>query len=202
MNRRKFATTALASALLPISASTQQQVATPQSHPDSTIDPRTRDLTATLSEISPAALLHALETADVTNTTLIDANGGDAPVAIPWADYGDTDLYSSLGGVGLTSGGTDLNNPDTEILGAYIVYETAEIAYHEFIRKIGDLYDNPSSTMSVAGTNVWIVESDDFQIGTWRIANVMMTALLSDHDGTIVDGIVGHLEDVAGSLVR
>lgn len=202
MNRRTFATTALAAGLLPGTAMMNQQ-ATPQVQPLNAldaVDARTRDLTATLAAISPTALLEALESADVTNEVLIEANGGDAPTSVPWADYGDTDLYSSLGGVGLTSGGMDLSDPDTGMLGAYIVYESAEISYHEFVRKIGDIYESPMSRMSVAGTNVWIVESGEMQIGTWRIGNVMMMAMLSGQQGSLVEGIIGHLDDVATSL--
>ena len=202
MNRRTFATTALAAGLLPGTAMMKQE-ATPQTQPPRSpdaVDMRTRDLTETLAPISPTTLLEALESADVTNDVLIEANGGDAPTSVPWADYGDTDLYSSLGGVGLTSGGTDLSDPDTGMIGAYIVYESAEIAYHEFVRKIGDIYENPTSTMSVAGTNVWIVESGEMQIGTWRIGNVMMMAIFTDRQGGTVEGIIGHLTDVATSL--
>ena len=203
MNRRSFAATAVIASFLPVTASMKQSNATPEVRPPheaDAVDTRTRDLTEALASISPTSLLEALESAEVTNATLVEANGGEAPTSVPWADYGDTDLYSSLGGVGLTTGGSNLSDPETEMLGAYIVYETAEIAYHEFTRKIGDIYENPSNTMSIAGTNVWIVESDEFQIGTWRIGNVMMMAMISDQEGAIVEGIIGHLNDVAMSV--
>lgn len=203
MNRRSFAATALAASFLPGTAMMKQSNATPEGQPPhvtDTVDTRTRDLTTLLASISPTALLETLEAVEVTNEALIEANGGEAPTAVPWADHGDTDLYSSLGGVGLTTGGTNLSAPETEMLGAYIVYETADIAYHEFTRKIGDIYENPSNTMTTAGTTIWIVESSGFSIGTWRIGNVMMMAMFSDRQGVTVDGIIGHLSDVAMSL--
>lgn len=205
MNRRSFAAAALAAGFLPATAAMKQGDATPQVQPPretETVDTRTRDLTTLLASISPASLLEALEGEDVTNEALVETNGGDAPTAVPWADYGDTDLYSSLGGVGLTTGGTNLSDAETTMLGAYIIYETADIAYHEFTRKIGDVYETPSNTLSVAGTNVWIVESGDFSIGTWRIGNVMMMAMLSGQQGLTIEGIIGHLNDVALSLMR
>lgn len=203
MNRRTFASTALAVSLLPATAAMKQQDATPETQraPDiDEVDIRTRNLTDALKSISPAALLEALESAEVNNTDLIEANGGEVPTSVPWADYGDTDLYSSLGGVGLTTGGMNLSDPDTEMIGGYIVYESADIAYHEFTRKIADIYENPSNTMAVAGTNVWLVESDDFRIGTWRIGNVMMMAMLHDQQAGVVEGLIGHLNDVATNL--
>lgn len=139
-----------------------------------------------------------LETAEVTNPVLIEASGSDALIAVPWADYGDTDLYSSLGGVIISAGNDSyLHSSEMIMVGGYIVYESAEIAYHEFTRKIGDAYENPSSTSAIGGTNIWLLEVDDFRIGTWRIGNVMMIALVTEHQGTIIEGIIGHLEDVA-----
>lgn len=203
MNRRAFAITALSTALTPVVASAHLSEATPEgenARENDSVDSRTRDLTRILQSVSPVALLESLEKSPVTNEQLIQAGAGSDPVSIPWADYGDTDLYSSLGGVIIAAGDTYLHDPDTEMLGGYIVYESADIAYHEFTRKLGDWYNNPSMTSAVAGTNVWVMESDEISIGTWRIGNVMMMALLGDFEGDIVEGIIGHLGDVATAL--
>lgn len=204
MNRRTFTLSVFGTSLLPKAISASQPQATPdaeRAHPDQSIDPRTRDLTRVLQSISPVSLIESLERAQVNSETLIAAAGAVEPVSTPWADYSDTDLLSSLGGVILASGDTSLYDPDAQTLGGYIVYESAEIAYHEFTRKLGNTYDNPSITSAVAGTNVWMIESDNLQIGTWRIGYVMMMAMISEMQYSVVDGIIEHLAEVADSVV-
>lgn len=206
MNRRRFSLTAATIALIPGMAIAHQSEATPSASPKheaDQVDSRTRDLTRDLQSISPVTLLETLEVAPVTNEDLVNAASDGQPISVPWADYGDTDLYSSLGGVGIVVGSTDLSSPDTEMLGAYIVYESAEIAYHEFTRKIGDLYTTPMHTSSVAGTNIWMIGSSELTIATWRIANVMMMAMMPAEPGPgsdTVSGIIDHLAEVAAGI--
>ena len=138
----------------------------------------------------------------MTNAILLEA-GGDATVAVPRTDFGDTDLYNSLGGVGLISGERSLCDPDTEMVGAYIVYESAEIAYHEVVRKLGDVYENPSMTTSAAGTNFFVLESDELQIAVGSVGYVTMMGLIevgNQPGGDVMVGMMHHLADVAESL--
>lgn len=203
MNRRSFSVGITTLASVPAAAHMQDLEATPQASPDheqDRVDLRTRKLIEVLAEVSPSELLEALESAEVTESSLVEMNDGKNPTAVPWADYGDTDLYSSLGGVGITTGGTNLSSVDTEMIGAYIVYESAEIAYHELLRKLeqmGDLYNQPSHTMQVAGTNAWIVDVEDMQIAVARIGYVIPLAL-----GSIpMEGVISHLDVVATELI-
>lgn len=161
-----------------------------------------RNLVRTLSQISPVTLLEALEAAPVADKTLL-AIGGEDTRSVPWADFGDMDLYNSLGGVGLTTGGTELSDPETRMVGGYIVYESAEIAYHELIRRLGDVYDNPSMTTSAAGTNFFVLESDELQIAVGRVGYVILLGMIdlaNQLGGEVMVGMMHHLEGVAESL--
>lgn len=205
MNRRSFTLCGLSLALLPSLAAAQSQ-ATPELEHDpelSPVDPRTRDITALLSTISPATLLEALETAPISNEMLITASEGEMPNAVPWADYGDTDLHHSLGGVIITTGSDlDIYGPEMVMLGGYIVYETAEIAYHEFARKLSDVDEDSLVTSAIGGTNVWLQTTDEFQIGILRIGNVIILALTGMWEHTAIEGLIDHLGDVAASITN
>lgn len=110
---------------------------------------------------------------------------------LPWADMGDTDLFNSLGGMVISRGEGTLNG-NFEMMGGYIVYESADIAYAEFLHKLGDLYENPNRTVTVGGTNFWIIESEDISITVGRIGYVI---LLGIADGT-PEGLIDHLAEV------
>lgn len=205
MNRRVLLSSAATAAIVPTSLLARQSVATPEAspiEPEIEQDTTNRDLVRTLSQISPVTFLEALEKAPVTNEILL-AIGGEETTSVPWTDFGDTDLYNSLGGVGLISGEGSLSDPDTSMIGAYIVYESAEIAYHEVARKLGDVYDNPSMTTSAAGTNFYVIESDELQIAVGRVGYVMMMGLMeagNEPGGEVMVGMMRHLAEVAETL--
>lgn len=209
MDRRVFLSTATFTALVPASLLAHKSDATPSASPtehdiEREQDTTHRDLVRTLEQISPVTLLEALETAVVTDETLL-VIGGEDTTSVPWIDFGDTDLYSSLGGVGITTGSDALSDPDTQMVGGYIVYESAKIAYHELIRKLGDLYDNPSMTMSTAGTNFFVLESDDFQIGVGRVGYVLLLGMIditNQIGGEVMEGLVHHLAEVADTVTQ
>jgi hypothetical protein len=140
-------------------------------------------------------LVRALQTTPVDNSAL-----GDTQV-VPWVDFGDTDLYNSLGGAVILADDTDMHDPDAQMHGGYIVYESAEIAYLEFIRKLGSAYDIPSTTMSIAGTTVWELGNDTMRIGVARIGYVMLLAnMFGSASGNAIEAIVDHLMRVAARV--
>lgn len=194
MNRRQFATVSAASIAFSAQAFAQTPPATPEMD---TPDLRAREIVGLLEGLNPLTLLEALETANVSDPDLVSGGVGLAP--IPWQDFGDTDLYNSLGGVIIGEDGITLGSPDLQMVGGYIVYESAEVAYHELSRKLGDLYDNPSMTTNAGGTNHWIIESDELQISVGRVGYVLILGLISLHPEATT-GLIGHLHNVAESL--
>lgn len=189
MNRRSFVGASISS--IAVAQTTFAQTPVTSSDPDA-VDLRAREIVAMLENVSPVALLEALETSTVAGTDPTLA-------AIPWQDFGDTDLYSSLGGVIIAQEGANLNSSETEDFGGYIVYESAEIVYHELIHKLGDAFDSPSMTNSMGGTNFWVMESGDMQIAVGRIGYVILLSLQND-DGTQKVDLINHLHTVATSL--
>lgn len=202
MNRRTMLVSSFAALALPASAIAQTPSATPMPRrpEDDPVDSTTRDLTDALLDIRPLALLEALEVAEVTNPILAES-AGERPIASrPWADYGDTDLHHSLGGVALTLNDLSLHDTEAEMLGAYIVYESAEIAYQELLRKLGPLADTPEITMSSAGVNVWVISSDDVWLGITRVGYIQMMGLMKEPGDPIMSGMIEHLAEVAASV--
>lgn len=201
MHRRRLIATGIAlsaSATMLSRASAQTPVGTPEIT-DEAVDMTTRDLVSAMYDLHPTDLLTALESADVTTDQLLAVTDGQPLTSRPWADYSDTDLYNSLGGVALTLDERSLHDPNAEMLGAYIVYESPDIAYQELVRKLadmGDLMNNPSMTQSTSGVNVWILESDGLQIGTTRIGYVHVMGLLGRPDD-VMGGMINHLAEVA-----
>ncbi len=201
MHRRTFLTLAaigtggvLASPALPTTAHQATPDPVPADFADSPPDTRARELISLLATIDPLTLLEALETAAVNEPLLIDPDAPDVSVtAVPWSDPGDTDLEHALGGVMLTTDNHGINNPDTVFIGGYIVFESAEIAYDQLNRDLGDDPNYPSTT--AAGTKVWLV--DDAGLGVMRLANVIAIATAGQRWS---EGVVLHLDTVARSL--
>lgn len=195
MNRRELLLAALIAGSTPILAAAQTPVASPAQDNLSSVDSRARDLAGLLQTISPAELVHALQTTPAAGELF-----GEAEVT-PWVDFGDTDLHSSLGGAVILTGEGDMNDPASTMLGAYIVYESAEIAYHEFVRKLGSAYDIPSTTLSIAGTTVWELGTENLTIGAARIGYVMLLTNMSQPAApAAMEALVDHLTFVAARL--
>lgn len=189
MNRRLFVGASVAS--LAVVNSTFAQTPVVSTDPEA-VDLRAREIVTMLENVSPVTLLEALETSPVT--------GSEPTLAsIPWQDFGDTDLYNSLGGVIISQEGADLNSGESEIYGGYIVYESAEIAYHELIHKLGDVYDTPDMTQTLGGTNHWVLETDGMQVSVGRIGYVILIGMFSTESAPPVD-LVGHLHSVAATI--
>lgn len=205
MHRRHFFQASAILGLLPLHGrhAAAQDIATPAPSPEFTdpggmpLDTRARELIDQLSRIPALSLLEALETGEVTDSDLTEAATGNTPHPLPWNDPMDTDLDHALGGVLIAANDAPLNSPDLEILGAYIVFETAEIAYNELIRRMDEFASNMST--SVAGIKMWIVEEEGMQLGITRLANVLLIANLAVAANT-GEGLVLHLDAVARSL--
>ncbi len=195
MNRRHFALATLAAGTMPLLATAQTPFASPTHDESAPADTRALDLVALLDTISPVELVRALQTLPVDIDILDDAT------IVPWTDFGDSDLYSSLGGAVIVDGDGELHDPEKTMQGAYIVYESADIAYQEFVRKLGSAYDIPSTTMSIAGTTVWELGNDTLRIGVTRIGYVMLLANAFDTaSGATMDAIIDHLMLVASHV--
>lgn len=198
MNRRSLIATGFAATLVPVAARAQTPEATPML-PEQTPDTRARDLTDLLQWVRPVQLLAALETTPITNAKLVDGAAG-APRPLPWADYGDTDLANSLGGVLMVTNDAAVNDPDLAMIGAYIVYESAEIAYHELMRRFGDQTDLVG-TMSAAGTNFMVLDSEGTSVNVGRIGYVLVIGMSGEMGaGSSVEGMVEHLIEVASGI--
>lgn len=206
MHRRRLLQAASASAFL-IAGTTRMTMAaqTPVASPvlmppeHEPLDPRGRQLIARLHELSPLAVLEALETAEVVEPILLDAAGDDAPTALPWHDTSDTDLEHALGGVVVATNAESINSPHLTMLGGYIVYESAEIAYHQLMTRMEELEASMTST-SAAGAKVWIIDEEDYSIGLMRLANVFVIADVSGFRGDIAEGLVMHLDTVTREI--
>lgn len=195
MNRRHLVLATLAAGSTPLLAAAQTPLASPTHDESTPSDTRALDLVELLQAISPVELVRALQTTPVDNSAL-----GDTHV-VPWTDFGDTDLYNSLGGAVVLGDDSEMNDPDATMHGGYIVYESPEIAYLEFVRKLGSAYDIPSTTMSIAGTTVWELGNDTMRIGVARIGYVMLLAnIFGSASANVIDAIVDHLILVAARL--
>lgn len=179
----------------------QSSDATPRSHSpeDRPVDTRARDLVARLHGLSPLDVLEALETAEVADQALTEA-AADAPVtALPWNDPLDTDLENALGGVLIIAGDDPVNSPDLVMLGAYIVFESVEIAYDQFMRQIKGL-EQSGTSISVAGTKVWILDDQERQTAVTRLAYVWIMADVTGMQGNVAEGVVKHLDAVTRAI--
>ncbi len=202
MNRRHLIQASTTVGLTPIMRHTSAlDVASPAASPevspadDDVVDTRARQLVDQLDRIPPLTLLEALETARITDPLLKEA----APEAEPrpWNDPSDTDLDHALGGVLIVANDEPINSPDLDSLGAFIVFESAGIAYHELMRRMEHI-DSGMST-SVAGIKMWVVQADDMQLGMTRLGNVLVIATMSG-PGNVPEGMIMHLDAVARSL--
>lgn len=207
MHRRHLlrTSTLLASSLslaLPIDAVLARQ--TPEASPaprdmpeDQPVDPRARQLVARLAGLPPLAMLEALETGEVTEPGLTGA--ADGPVsARPWNDPLDTDLEHALGGVLVVASDDPVNSPELVTLGAYIVFESPEIAYLMLSRQLEELGN--SASMSVAGTKAWLASADDGQLAIMRLNYVLVIAGESMTAPGVAGGLVEHLDALTQAM--
>ncbi|MCO5215274.1 MAG: hypothetical protein M9950_03855 [Thermomicrobiales bacterium] len=174
MNRRQLVGAGVSSIAVAAHSRAFAQEATPE--PDAppvnqVIDLRAREIITMMDGVHPVTLLEALESASVTRAD------GTPLISLPWQDFGDTDLYNSLGGVFIASEGANLGSPDAEFYGGYIVYESVEIAYHELQRKLNDMDANWTGTGVEGGTTHWYIDSDDLHIRITRIGYVIIIGL-------------------------
>lgn len=139
--------------------------AAPRGDADQPVDPQARELVARLAGLSPLAVLEALETSAVTEPVLTDTGGAPA-MTRPWNDPLDTDLEHALGGVLIVASDDPLNSPELVTLGAYIVFESPEIAFTILSRQLAEMEN--SASMSVAGTKAWLAASDGTQLAIMR----------------------------------
>lgn len=170
----------------------------PQDLEDEPIDPRARNLVARLAELSPLAVLQALEEGEVTEAALTDAGGEDV-LARPWNDPLDTDLEHALGGVLVVASDHPVNSPDLVTIGAYIVYESPEIAFAILSRQLETLED--AGSMTVAGTKGWRVSSDGTQLTIMRLGYVLVVAGDVTTDQNVAVGLVDHLDRLTQTLL-
>lgn len=208
MHRRDLLrTSALFAASLPLAhpidsaLSPQTPDATPWvSHDveDEPVDPRARELVARLAGLSPLAVLEALEAGEVTEPALTDTGG--APVtARPWNDPLDTDLEHALGGVLIVASDHPLNSPELVTIGAYIVFESPEIAYAVLSRQLEKMEN--AGSMTVAGTKAWLNSSDGMQLAIMRLGYVLVIAEISMTESGAAEGLVDHLDRQTQALM-
>lgn len=211
MRRRRLLQASAASSLMMLSGkhgyalAAQTPVASPEhlQPEDEPLDTRARELIDRLGQLRPLAVLEALETAEVTDPILLDAAGSATPTPKIWNDMGDTDLRHSLGGVLVVTNDETLNSPELAALGAYIVYESAEIAFADLQTMLEELDSGFSTT--TAGTMVWLTDVEDMQLGVMRLGNVLVSAMTSigtaDMYLNVPEGMVMHLDAVTRSLM-
>lgn len=202
MNRRhvlKTSTVVSLATLLPAKAlAAQTSGATPQSPADQPFDARGRELVDRLSGLSPLAVLEALETADVVESTLTAAGDGAPVTSRPWNDPLDTDLEHALGGVLIVASDEPVNSPDLVTLGAYIVFESPEIAFAVVTEKLAETGDQGS--MSVAGTKAWMASSDDMSLAIMRLGYVIIIAGGEASVSSVAEGMVHHLDTLSATM--
>ncbi len=164
---------------------------------DEPIDSRARELVARLAELSPLAVLEALEGGEVSELALTDA-GGPQVMARLWNDPLDTDLEHALGGVLIVASDHPVNSPDLVTIGAYIVYESPEIAYAVLSRQLEAMED--AGSMTVAATNGWRVSSDGTQLAIMRLGYVLVIAGEVTTEPGMAEGLVDHLDGITQGL--
>ncbi|MBA2635444.1 MAG: hypothetical protein H0U83_01945 [Sphingomonas sp.] len=169
----------------------------PQDLEDQPVDSRARELVARLAELSPLAVLEALESGEVTEPALTGAAA--AVTARPWNDPLDTDLEHALGGVLIVASDHPLNSPELVTLGAYIVFESPEIAYMVLSRQLEEMED--AGSMTVAGTKAWLNSSDGIQLAIMRLGYVLVIAEISMTEPGAAEGLVDHLDSVTGAML-
>jgi len=174
----------------------QTPAATPEFLPpdEAPLDTRARELVDRLRDLPPGALLDALLAAEVSDP-LLEAAGDATPTTVSWHDTSDFDLEHALGGVLIVTNDASVNSPELSILGNFIVYESAEIAYDQLMRQEDKLHASGMS-ISVAGGKVWITGEGEEQIGLMRIGNVFVVGDMTRGSG-VMEGMVMHLDMVA-----
>ena len=163
---------------------------------DQPVDPRARELVARLAGLSPLAVLEAHETGEVTEPGL--TGGGEPVAARPWNDPLDTDLEHALGGVLIVASDDPVNSPELATLGAYIVFESPDIAFAVLSRQLEELGN--SASMSVAGTKAWLVPADDSQLAIMRLGYVLVIAAESMTAPGVAEGLVEHLDALTRTI--
>ncbi len=136
-------------------------------------------------------MLEALEAGEVTEPALTDA-GGTPVTARPWNDPLDTDLEHALGGVLIVASDHPLNSPELVTIGAYIVFESPEIAYALLTRQLEKMED--AGSMTVAGTKAWLNSSDGIQLAILRLGYVLIIAEILMTEPGAAEGLVDHLD--------
>lgn len=205
MNRRSLLKgTGAAAAMLALHRSAhaaQYSIAPPVSHApeDQPVDKRARELVSRLHDLSPLAVLDALESGEVREPFLHAAAHGASPHALPWNDPLDTDLEHALVGVLIATNEEPRNSPDLQTLGGYIVFESPEIAYDQFVRHFNGA-ESSMMSMSVAGTKAWILLGDGMQLAVMRLGYVLIMAETSDMYGNTAEGIIMHLDTITRGL--
>lgn len=92
-----------------------------------------------------------------------------------------------------------VNSPDLVSLGAYIVFESPEIAFEVLSRQLEDLGNGGS--MTVAGTKAWLAEGEDSQLAIFRLGYVLVIASESMTAPRVAEGLVEHLDGLTQALV-
>jgi|GEM_PF-3697476 len=204
MNRRQLVrTSAIISAATLIPATRLFAAQTPEASPqypeDGPVDTRSRELVDRLTTIRPLALLEALETASVSDPALNAGGNGEPVTSRPWNDPADTDLDHALGGVLIVASDDPINSPDLVMLGAYIVYESADIAFQVLTGMLEEIGDQGS--MTIAGTKAWRLTSDALSLSIMRFGYVIVIAGEPDVPANLPEGMVDHLIEVASGMV-
>lgn len=166
----------------------------PHEDVDQPVDPQARELVARLAGLSPLEVLEALETGEITEPVLTDTGGAPA-TARPWNDPLDTDLEHALGGVLIVTSDDPLNSPELATIGAYIVFESPEIAFTILSRQLAEKEDAGST--SVAGTKAWLATSDGTQLAIMRLGYVLVIATT---EPGVAEGLVEHLAALMASI--
>jgi len=167
---------------------------------DEPVDPRARELVTRLAGLSPLAVLEALETGEVTERALTD--GGAQVMPRPWNDPLDTDLEHALGGVLIVASDHPVNSPDLVTIGAYIVFESSEIAYSVLAWQLAEMDETENvGSMSVAGTKAWVNVSDGVQLAVMRLGYVLVIAGDVTTNADVAEGMVDHLDRQTQSMM-
>jgi hypothetical protein len=196
--------TALITAALPmpcVALARQNPGATPEPGfplEDQPVDTRARELVNRLHGLAPLAVLEALETAEVTGEDLKSEGAGATVKPKPWNDPGDTDLEHALGGVLIVASDNPVNSPDLNMLGAYIVFESAEIAFAVLMRELEETGDHGSTI--VAGTKAWMASTDDRSLAIMRFSYVVAITRVPPDAPGVIEGMIDHLDAVTAGI--
>ena len=149
--------------------------------------------------LKPSLRLVDTETGEVTERALTD--GGAQVMPRPWNDPLDTDLEHALGGVLIVASDHPVNSPDLVTIGAYIVFESSDIAYSVLARQLAEMDETENvGSMSVAGTKAWVNVSDGVQLAVMRLGYVLVIAGEVTTEPGMAEGLVDHLDGITQGL--